>query len=581
MAIHSTRTFLVCAVTTILIQIAHAQAPPTAALLDPLSLPARCRIHDNDSIKKLRKDLQDDLAHEDLHDGMQYFCIAERMKRLGDSRAEKFYEKEIQAAPNNPNYELYYADYLRNFRGAQTPLFPQAEEHYSKALAEINAIPGANSIVRSGNDTQSLVERGLIALHQQDGLPLAYWQPTSDSDKMPRRPFAFFATINRYQQSPSELDREADIRDYTSEALFAESSLRRNKTLTAEELERLIRDKKAFETLDRIRLRYKAWPSVDVYYIHRQTNNAQITYFDLRNIDENPFNPHNNFNELRQNDFAIKADKPFSLSRCFDVNLTIGFRFVQRWGLIEGAPAAHENIPQLDSKIALSKFAGPDKAHLEVTYTYQWIQPAVPNFQNRYRDFFGVTGTYQLFRPLGLFHRSSYRNRFTQRGWDFFAGFLRDNEAYFGPDAFPRRRDYFFGTSPRGLLWSRFDLALRATRFTSDVKGIGSQKNSQWRPDVTGLIRVVDEDSTQGIPGARQGMHLEFIHLVGEVVREDLAQTGLGVYENRKYGGGLDTAFYTTRSRTTFLASVRYDRERYFHLDRSADIFSASFSIGF
>jgi|GEM_PF-983509 len=574
------KRFLIWAVAAILIQLAHAQAPSTTVLLNPLGLPSRCEIGDNDSTNKLRKDLQRALSLTSRHDPVHYFCIAERMKRLGDCRAEEFYERAIQADPDNPNYELYYADYLRNFRGAQTPLFPRAEDHYYKSLAKIEAIPDSHGFTRSGNDTESLVERGLIALHQQDGIPLAFWRPQSDAGKSQRRPFAFFSTIDRYQQSPADLDREADVRDYTSEALFAESSLRRNGKLTGQELERLIRNKKAFETLDRIRFRYKAWPSVDVYYVHRQTDNAAITSFYLPNIDENPFNPRNNFNQLRQNDFAIRGDKPFSLSHCFDINLTAGYRYVQRWGLVEGASYAHENIPQLDSRIAISKFVGPDKANLAVTYTYQWIRTVFPGYAKRYRDFLGATGTYQLFRPLGPIHGSSYQNRFTERGWDFFAGLLRDNEAYLNPDTFPRRRDYFFGTSPKGLLWRRFDLTLRATRFTSDVKGIGQQKNSQWRPDLTGLIRVVDEDSEKGIPRGRQGLHLEFVHLVGGV-REDFAQTGPDAFENHKYGGGIDAAFYTTGSQTTILTSIAYHRERYFSLARNADALSATFSIGF
>jgi len=344
-------------------------------------------------------------------------------------------------------------------------------------------------------------------------------------------------------------------------------------------------NKKAFETLDRLRFRRGAWPSVDLSFIHRQTDNAQITDFTLRNIDEPVFRPQDNFNELRQNDFGIRADKPFSVGHHFDVSLTGSFRFVQRWGLIENAPGQHENIPQVDSKIALSRFLGPDKANLELTYTYQWIQPDVPNFPNRHRDFFGAISTYQLFRPIGIFHSSSYKNRFADRGWDFFAGFLRDNEIFVitsTTNKQPRRRDYFVGTSLRGFLWDRLDLNLRPTWFTSNIRGISLQKNAQLRADLTGLIRIVDEDREErkGIPGGQTGTHLSFIHLVGGV-REDFARTGLNAFENNKWGVGIDSSFYDTHSRITFLASVRYDRERYFHLNKNADIVAASINVGF
>src|SRR6266496_5000715 len=107
------------------------QVPLPVAQSDPLGLPGRtCHIGDKYSASVLRKRISRDLALPSPHDATLYFCLAERMKRVGDYRAEEFYEKAIQADDKNPDYELFYADYLRNFRGAEAPLFPQAEEHY-------------------------------------------------------------------------------------------------------------------------------------------------------------------------------------------------------------------------------------------------------------------------------------------------------------------------------------------------------------------------------------------------------------------------------------------------------------------
>ncbi|HXC43049.1 MAG TPA: hypothetical protein VNY51_05950 [Candidatus Dormibacteraeota bacterium] len=569
---------LVCFAALVVAPVAVGQAQLPAILSKPLALP--CGIGDRESPAELRREIKADLASAAPRDGRYYFCLAERMKRVGDYRAEEYYEQAIHADDKNPNYELFYADYLRNFRGAEAPLFPRAEEHYFNALAKIREITGGKDYPRPGTDTQSVVERGLIALYQEDGVPLAY-----RNDGSGEKPYAFFSTIDRYQRSPADLDREADVRDYTSEALFAESTLRRNELLTFEELRKLIRNKKAFETLDRVRFRYKAWPSLDLFFTHRQTNDAAITSFYLQNIDEVPFNPQNNFNELRQNDFAMKADKPFSVHRYFDIDLSAGFRYVQRWGLIEFHSGAHENIPQFDSKATLSRFVGPDKANLDLMYTHQWIRTAFPDYVDREREFIGATATYQLFRG------STYQDRFETRGWDFFAGFLTDNESYIAPplsttpSTYPRRRDYFVGTSPKGMLGGRFDLTLRPTWFTSDVKGIGGQKNSQLRGDMTALIRIIDEEQHghRGIPGThpeRPGTHLAFIHLVGGF-REDGALTGPDDYANHKWGVGLDSSFYTTGNRTTYFLSARYDRERYFNLNRDADIIGGRFSIGF
>jgi hypothetical protein len=568
-----------------------SQERSAAILSDPLALPYEiCGIKDNDSQRVLKDQVKKALLNPKRDDATYYFCIAERMKRIGDYRAEDYYEKAIQADSDNPNYELFYADYLRNFRGAHAPLFPRAENHYYAALEKVKKFPPGAGLERSGNDAQSLVERGLIALYQEDGIPLASSRLGRSSNESQKRPFAFLSTIDRYQQAPAELDREADIRDYTSEALFSQRRRAQSQPplplLGPEEFRKLIRQKEAFETFDRIRFRHGAWPSVDLFFVHRQTNNAQVTDFGLPKIDFAPFSASSNFNELRQNDFGVAADRPFSLSHYCDIDLKATFRFVQRWGLIEFVPGGHENIPQFDGGALFSRFVGPDKANLEVTYTHQWIQPAVANHPDRHRDFFGVTATYQVFRPIPLFHSSSYQNRFANRGWDFFAGFLLDNEAFIAIDpsqnAYPRRRDYFVGTSLKGFLWRRFDVSIRPTWFTSGIKGVTLQKNSQLRADATGLLRLVDEDSARrkGIPGARRGTHLEFVHLVGGV-RKDFARTGLDAFENHKYGGGIDAAFYTTAKRTTYLASLRYDRERFFRLDRNDGSLKGTFSIGF
>ena len=63
-----------------------------------------------------------------------FVLTAELMKQIGDYRAQDYYEKAIKADEAEPGYELFYADYLRNFRGPSRPLFPEAERHYFEAL---------------------------------------------------------------------------------------------------------------------------------------------------------------------------------------------------------------------------------------------------------------------------------------------------------------------------------------------------------------------------------------------------------------------------------------------------------------
>src|SRR5690349_11140899 len=47
----------------------------------------------------------------DNGDALSSFCLAVHLERRGDYNAEKFYERAIEADPNEPIYESFYADY--------------------------------------------------------------------------------------------------------------------------------------------------------------------------------------------------------------------------------------------------------------------------------------------------------------------------------------------------------------------------------------------------------------------------------------------------------------------------------------
>src|SRR5258708_34228188 len=111
---------------------------------------------------------------------------------------------------------------------------------------------------------ERFVLRGLSALYQMDGVALLPGELGSFSEaKALAKPSIFFASINRASQSDADLDREADIRDYTSEALFAESQGRLGRPLPEGELRPFIRLKKAFDTLDATRIPFRACPGCD------------------------------------------------------------------------------------------------------------------------------------------------------------------------------------------------------------------------------------------------------------------------------------------------------------------------------
>jgi len=496
-----------------------------------------------------------------------YFKIAEMMKRLGDYEAPNYYEKAIAADPEEPCYEVFYGDYLRNFRGALTPLFPAAEVHYTEGRRKLQARKRRHekAFQAADHDTERFLNRGTSALYQQDGVALLSRSSSGKvRDNYVTVPYVFLGSINRYAQSTSDLDADSDIRDYTSGMLFAQSDARLRTPLSADQLRSMIRTEKAAETLDRFRFRYKAMPVIDLYYTHRQTADAQITTFFLPG----------QFNDFRLNVYGVAAQKPFVIAGQLDASILARFEVDQRWGLIEFVPGAKERISNYQLQAGVSRFLGPDKATVQFISARQHIHPEIsPTQPNRYRRFLGGNATYSIFRRVP-FLQPAYDKRYDTRGWDIFAGVLADNESF--PPAIVKRRDYFVGTALKGV--GRFDFTVQPTWFTSRADGDRSQRNAQYRTNFIALFRILDEEKR--IPENDTGFYLAFLHLVVPF-RQDVAYVGPAAFENFRTGIELDSKWITYSRWTTSLVSVRYDRQRFTQLDKNKNAFAVLVSVGF
>lgn len=513
-------------------------------------------------IKKLKA-----LQSQDAHS----LCVtAELMKRVGDYQAEEYYKKAIDANESEPAYELFYADYLRNFRGPQRPLFPEAEEHYYEALRKLGRLKQTKNWQSFDHETERRVERGLITLYQEDGLPFLYWKSNSiDKESFLKRPFMLFSAINKYTNSTTNLDEVDDVRDFTSEALFASSKIRLNRSLTEDELKEIIRTKEQFETLNRLRFRHEHWPIFDVFYKYREINNAQITNF---------FEP-NKFNDVNLNEYGIAIERPFNFSPDFDLFLRGIYKKTDREGIIEFLPDRKEDIDHYEVKAAISRFLGPNKINLEFTYVFQDIDPDINNPPKRDRQIFGTTLTF--LQPL-------YELRFETRGLEIFGGLLHDKERYGDVDV--KKNDYFMGSSLKGFKLieklNTFDITIQPTVFTSEVGDDKSQDNFQYRTNVTLLYRILDEEKIPGIPKKVMGIHPAFLHLVIPF-RHDIAIDGPKDFENFKVGIELNTKSFIKTSQetkvlgTTFWASLKYDYQRFYRLDKDLNLYSFNISIGF
>jgi hypothetical protein len=519
----------------------------------------------------LYKEIEKRIASLDHSNANSLCIIAELMKRSGNYHAEEYYTKSIKADETEPAYELFYADYLRNFRGAQHPLFSEAEEHYYAAWKKLKQIENENDQRPWEKDTKERVERGLIALYQEDGLTLFHWNSNNiDSNKFLKRPFVFFSTINQYAKSTTDFDEVDDARNFTSEALFAASEQRLNRNLTDNELRGIIRAKEQFETLNRLRYRYKQWPALDIFYKYRDIESAQITNF---------FEP-NKFNDVSLNEYGIAVEKPFNFFPGFDLFLKGIYKRIKREGIIEFLKDNKEDVDHYEVKAVISRFIGTNKANLDITYVYQNIKPDVSNPPDRDRQIIAATITF--IRPL-------YELHFETRGLEVFGGVVYDKDSFDDVDI--KKNDYFIGASLRGLKISdnlnTFDLTIQPAIFTSKVDNDESQDNSQYRTNFTLLYRFIDEEITPWMPLDKlMGVYPAFLHLVIPF-RHDVAIDGPKDFENFKIGIELASKFFLNESfntkfmGATFLASARYDYQQYYKLDKDVDIFSFNLSMGF
>jgi hypothetical protein len=535
----------------------------------------------NDSLRQLRLDA-DQLANS-ARTAVEFCTVAELYKRLGDPGARRFYEKAIDADPEEPAYELFYADYFRLYRGAgQRPLFPETEKHLFAAKEKLDRIKRDPAKTCAWCvATAERLQRSLTSLYERDGFQLASRGSSAEpSSSVERRPMLFLSPGMRWERSTADFDRPSDIRDLTSAALFSQNCLppplgRLCRSLTHEELFGMARVVTPLEGDGRLRFRYGSAPVVDVFASGRHTVDAQVTNF---------FKP-DEFDNLNLIDFGAKVEKPFVIAGTTDAVVSFTFTHVDREGLIEFHATAEERVNQYEAYGAISHYLGPDRLNLSYTYVRQDIDPT-PYLERRYRELMGGTIIYQLFRPLPLPGRdinSGLGRHFETRGVDLLAGVLSDNEQFRSsgqPDVSITRRDYFVGIAARGL--GRIDTTVQPTLYTSQVSNDRSQNNSQLRIAGNVLIRLLDEERTAGMPSQRfMGLPVGFVQVVLPF-HWDVPREGLESFRSRAVGGEIWTKLFSDRPiGVTVLVVGGYSRQWFPVLGKDLDLARVGITVGF
>jgi len=486
-----------------------------------------------------------------------FFClIAEEVRRQGDPAAARYYRMAIVADPDHAEYHWLFGDYLRTFRGARQPLFGAALAQYRAALRSIP--PDGRSCPHS--ELACHLHRSLIALYERDGVPLA------GRIGQGAGPVAFASTGASLERRTADIGEFDDVRDFTSEALFAASRDRLARPLTAQELERVARNKREFEVTSRIRLRLGRLPTVDLLYQHRGVGNAQITSF---------YEPGRT-NRFELDGFGAALEAPLDAYPVADLDVRAEVRRSRRMGLIEFQPGARERVTSVAVRAAAARFVGAHRVSAELAWARDWIDQRVSEPLARHIELVAPTLRFERF------HGAPFERRIAPRGSEVYAGAALVREAFGAVDV--RRRDFFGGVALRGIHGlaegQSFDATLQPTLFAADRTVPGEPlRHAQLRTFGTLLYRVRDYENESD---ARRLPTLVSLNLLLAGSR-DFTVRGPGYFQSQVVGAGLDARLVVRGlgGGTTVLGSARYDLQQYRRLDRSFGSFSVNLGVGF
>jgi hypothetical protein len=503
-------------------------------------------------------------ADEDRLDLARFHCVtAELMRRVGDMRAAEQYEQAIAAAPDEPGFELWYGYYLRNVRGPRHPLDEQAELHLHRGLDKMRALRAAGATLDFDDITQSWLQRNLLNVYQEDGLPLLGAKAFPYAENGAGSVGAALTVMLRGSHDTNEFGIIDDARRFAAEAAFASSAQRLNRPLDGDELRGIVRTPTRTDLFARLRLHVPVLGTVDASYDRLRAPQSQISAYTAPNT----------FGDVAVDSYAVEWHRTLDLYPLFDVMLDFGYRRVERTGVVEWYPELKEGINMFEAHPVLSRFIGPDKLTLGMNYVYMQI-PLVPGGpiadRVRARAIRAFYFDYAIYRQLLLPDLSTWEvKRMPTRGLHIYGGYAMDDEAFGVRLVY--RRDTYGGISLRGI--GGFDFTLQGTLLGSDttedrravnnqIERIidGPQTIRQLRPTFILLYRIVDDEAIPDVPKTP----LAGLNLVLPV-RADKASEGTNKFDNLRAGAELWGKFISTGLRgTTFLVTAGYEVQ-WFH----------------
>lgn len=531
----------------------------------------------NRTMDQVRIELEkklDQLDDEDLQTvrAMKLCVIARLEARLGDGGVSERFDAVIDADPDEPGYELFYAMYYAEQRGARGPLLEDAETHFYRALEKLEALRKAGRFRAYHRTIEDWTRKKLTVLYQQDGQALLPWKAYPQSSSGAVAPGLSVAAEVLASKDTRDFFFNSEMRVFTGELLFAQSDVRGGRPLTAREKWDLARAPQRLEWATRLRLRHNLVGAIDLEYRDHSAREAQSESF---------YAPTEKLVDVGVQQLGVSFRRALSLEPLFDLKLLGAVRRIERTGAVEFEPLRRETFDGYEVRPALSRFVGSDKLTLEGVYAYLDVTDlpgGVPEQALREKLVRSGKLTYSFYSPLTFVayeHGALEPYRTPTRGLDLYVGAAQDDETY----GIRRvtRTDYYAGVRLAGpSSWSGQLQGAHAASYTSFVdpndaapalRSDPTQSFSSFRTTALLERRLMDPEARPGLEGA-SAVSLEMLNVVVPL-HWDRGLTGPRDYENVR--GGVELwakLFGFSTGGTPLLVTVGYDAQYFYNLSK-------------
>lgn len=529
-------------------------------------------------------------------------CVIGRVKsRVGDADAIEYLDRAIELDPEEPGLELWAGDYYMSVRGAGRPIYQLAEQHLYRALEKLEALKEKGKFRAWHATVESWVQKRLLMLYQEDGLPITPWwkgYPYGPEGLNP--PSVSISSQFAISKDTHDFFRNNEMRIFTSEAAFSNSGLRAGGTATPlTELDRwkLVRAPLRYQVDNRVRIRQSNVGAVDLLHTYHKSEDAQITSYYLPD----------KMNDVEVQEIGVGYQREIPLYPLFDARLRGTVKRIERTGVIEFLPDNKEQFMAYELKPSLSRFISSDKLSLNLTYVFMDIPTLPLSAPGEGKRGFWIRGAelqYAIYSPLVLpaFDYGSLRGyRTPTRGWYWWAGFVQYDQVY-GLHTVTQK-DLYLGTRLEGPgVW---DLTLQGTLFTSDTYEVRADDvelesrkdpyNSDIKTFRTAAIiqnRLLNPDTMPAVQSSTLGFAPDMLNLVFPL-SWDVAIDGpanfnpidtkdhANDYANIRAGAELWYKMYGTGLwGTAFLMTVGYDVQYFYNITKTVHMAHANIRMG-